>query len=108
VAAICRLGLDRPVPHPTTLVKLVGRAGPEGIGQLNTALVGKLAQDKLLRGRQLRVDTTVVEADVDYPTDADLLEGAVGKVGGLVRRIKAQGRPAGPGSGIVAGPRVDA
>jgi IS5 family transposase len=23
----CRIGLDRPVPHPTTLVKLVRRAG---------------------------------------------------------------------------------
>jgi IS5 family transposase len=87
----CRIGLDRPVPHPTTLVKLVRRAGQEVIAQLNTALVEKLARDKLLRGRKLRVDTTVVEADIDYPTDADLLEQAVRKVGGLVRRIKAQG-----------------
>jgi transposase, IS5 family len=87
----CRLGLDQPVPHPTTLVKLVGRAGPGVIEQLNAALLEKLAADKLLRGRKLRVDTTVVEADIDYPTDADLLEQAVRKVGGLVRRIKAQG-----------------
>jgi len=87
----CRLGLDQPVPHPTTLVKLVGRAGPEVIEQLNQALVAKLAADKLLRGRKLRVDTTVVEADIDYPTDADLLEQAVRKVGGLVRRIKGRG-----------------
>ena len=87
----CRIGLDQPVPHPTTLVKLVGRAGPEVIVQLNAALVEKLAADKLLRGRKLRVDTTVVEADIDYPTDADLLEQAVRKVGGLVRRIKARG-----------------
>ena len=35
----CRLGLDQPVPHPTTLVKLVRRAGPEVIEQLNQALV---------------------------------------------------------------------
>jgi transposase, IS5 family len=87
----CRIGLDRPVPHPTTLVKLVRRAGPEVIEQLNAALVGKLAKDRLLRGRKLRVDTTVVEADIDYPTDADLLEQAVRKLGGLVRRIKARG-----------------
>ena len=87
----CRIGLEGRVPHPTTLVKLVGRAGPGVIAQLNTALVEKLAADKLLRGRKLRVDTTVVEADIDYPTDADLLEQAVRKVGGLVRRIKAQG-----------------
>jgi transposase, IS5 family len=87
----CRIPLDRPVPHPTTLVKLVRRAGPEMIEELNAALVAKLVQGKLLRGRKLRVDTTVVEADIDYPTDADLLEHAVRKLGGLVRRVKARG-----------------
>jgi len=87
----CRIPLDRPVPHPTTLVKLVRRAGPEVIEELNAALVAKLAQGKLLRARKLRVDTTVVEADIDYPTDADLLEGAVRKLGGLVRRVKGRG-----------------
>jgi IS5 family transposase len=87
----CRIPLDRPVPHPTTLVKLVRRAGLETIAQLNAALVEKLAQGKLLRARKLRVDTTVVEADIDYPTDADLLEQAVRKLGGLVRRIKGRG-----------------
>jgi transposase, IS5 family len=61
------------------------------IEQLNQALVAKLAGDTLLRGRKLRVDTTVVEADIDYPTDAGLLADAVGKLGGLVRRLKARG-----------------
>jgi IS5 family transposase len=73
------------------LGKLVRRAGPDVLEQLNAALLGKLAADKLLRSRKLRVDTTVVEADIDYPTDAGLLERAVRKVGGLVRRIKAHG-----------------
>jgi len=72
-----------------------GQAGPprrpEVIEQLNQALVVKLAADKLLGARKLRVDTTVVEADIDYPTDADLLEQAVRKLGGLVRRVKARG-----------------
>ena len=86
-----RIPLNQPVPHPTTLVKLVRRAGPEVIAQLNAALLEKLADDRLLRGRKLRVDTTVVEADIDYPTDADLLEQAVRKLGGLVRRVKARG-----------------
>jgi IS5 family transposase len=87
----CRIALDRPVPHPTTLVKLVRRAGPEVVEELNAALLHKLAAGKLLRARKLRVDTTVVEADIDYPTDADLLEHAVRKLGGLVRRVKARG-----------------
>jgi transposase, IS5 family len=69
----------------------VRRAGPEVTEQLNAALLAKLAGGKLLRGRKLRVDTTVVEADIDYPTDADLLEHAVRKLGGLVRRVKGRG-----------------
>jgi IS5 family transposase len=87
----CHIGLDQPVPHPTTLVKLVGRAGPKTINQLNAALLAKLAGERVLRCRKLRIDTTVVEADIDHPTDADLLEHAVRKVGGLVRRVKAHG-----------------
>ena len=69
----------------------MGRAGPEVVEELNAALLAKLAGDKLLRGRKLRVDTTVVEADIAYPTDADLLEHAVRKLGGLVRRVKGRG-----------------
>ena len=38
VRRFCRIGLDRPVLHPTTLVKLVRRAGPNTIEQLNSAL----------------------------------------------------------------------
>jgi transposase, IS5 family len=87
----CHIGLDQPVPHPTTLVKLVRRAGPQAIEQLNHALLAKLAGDKLLRARKLRIDTTVVEADIDHPTDADLLEHAVRTLGGLVRRTKQRG-----------------
>jgi IS5 family transposase len=86
-----RLPPDQPVPHPTTLVKLVHRCGPAVTEQRNAALLGKLAADKLLRARKLRIDTTVVEADIDDPTDADLLEQAVRTLGGLVRRRKAHG-----------------
>jgi transposase, IS5 family len=87
----CRIPLDQPVPHPTTLVKLVGRAGPQVLEQLNAALLGKLAGEKVLRCRKLRIDSTVLAADIDHPTDADLLEHAVRTLGGLARRIKQRG-----------------
>jgi acetyl esterase len=50
----CRIALDRPVPHPTTLVKLGRRASPEVVEELNAALLHKLAAGKLLRARKLR------------------------------------------------------
>jgi IS5 family transposase len=52
----CRIGLEGQAQHPTTLVKLVRRAGPEVIAQLNQALSAKLAADKLLRSRKLSSD----------------------------------------------------
>jgi IS5 family transposase len=87
----CRIPLDASVPHPTTISKLVVRAGPEVIGQLNTCLVGKLAEGKVLRCRKLRIDTTVVAADIHYPTDAGLLEHAVRTLARLTQRLKARG-----------------
>jgi IS5 family transposase len=87
----CRIGLDGRVPHPTTLMKITTRCGSEVIEALNEALLAKAAEAKLLRVGKVRADTTVVSADVDYPTDAGLLAKAVVKIGRLVTRVKAAG-----------------
>jgi len=57
--------------------KTVGRwglaVGPEVIKQVNERMV-KIAQDQgVVEGRRMRVDTTVVETNVHYPTDSSLL-----------------------------------
>lgn len=88
---LCRIPLTSPVPHPTTLVKLMRRGGAQTVEQLNAASLGKLVEDKLVRCRKLRIDTTVIEANIDHPTDAELLDHGVRKQGRLVRRIKAAG-----------------
>jgi transposase, IS5 family len=86
-----RIGIDGRVPHPTTLMKITTRCGSEVIEQLNEALLAKAAEAKLLRVGKVRADTTVVSANVDYPTDAGLLAKAVVKMGRLVKRVKAAG-----------------
>ena len=44
---------------------------------------------KILRGRRLRIDTTVTEADVAYPTDSGLCATAIERIGrSPVTRIK--------------------
>ena len=75
----CRIGIDGKVPHPTTLMKITTRCGSEAIEALNEALLAKAAEAKLLRVGKVRADTTVVSANVDYPTDAGLLAKAVGE-----------------------------
>lgn len=90
----CRIPPTALVPHPTTLVKLVRRSGGSVVDELNAALLGKLVEDKLVRCRKLRIDTTVIETDIDHPTDADLLEHGVRRFGRLVRRVRAAGAAA--------------
>ena len=87
----CRIPLDGRVPHPTTLMKLTTRCGTAAVDGCNEALLAKAAEAKLLRTTRLRADTTVVPADVAYPTDSGLLATAVRRIAVTGRRIQAAG-----------------
>src|SRR5919106_5315273 len=87
----CRIPLDCSVPHPTTLMKLTTRCGAAAVEGLNEALLTKAAEAKLLRMNRLRADTTVVPANVCYPTDSGLLAKAIGRIAVTGRRIQAAG-----------------
>jgi len=87
----CRIPLGVRVPHPTTLMKITSRCGDEPIAGLNEALLAKAAAGKLLRTDKVRADTTVVAADVGYPTDSGLLAKGIGAMCRSVARIKTLG-----------------
>jgi transposase, IS5 family len=87
----CRIPLDGKVPHPTTLMKLTSRCGSAAVDGLNQALLARAAGAKLLRTSRLRADTTVVPANVCYPTDSGLLAKAVRRIAATGRRIQAAG-----------------
>jgi transposase, IS5 family len=87
----CRIPLDGRVPHPTTLMKLTTRCGEDAVAGLNEVLWAKAAGAKLLRTARVRADTTVIGANVAYPTDVGLLAKAVGKLVRAARRVQAAG-----------------
>ena len=87
----CRIPFGTRVPHPTTLMKLTSRCGDAAVAGLNEALLAKAAGQKLLRTDKVRADTTVVEADVGYPTDSGLLAKGIGAMARTVARIKSAG-----------------
>jgi IS5 family transposase len=87
----CRIPIDAKVPHPTTLIKLTIRCGVSAVAGLNETLLAKAAQAKLLRTARVRADTTVIGANVAYPTDSGLLAKAVGKLARTVGRVQAAG-----------------
>ena len=98
-----RIPLDGRVPHPTTLMKLTTRCGEAAVAGLNEALLAKAAQARLLRTGRLRADTTVVPANVAYPTDSGLLARAVRRIAVLAGGSRPPAGRGGPGCGIAAG-----
>jgi len=87
----CHLSLEDSVPDDTTLLKLTHKYGEDTLRSLNNALVGKLKEEKVIRGRKLRMDTTVVEADIHYPTDTSLLADGIRVITRTVVRLKKAG-----------------
>ena len=70
--SFCRIGMEK-VPDAKTLVRLGQAVGPEAIRELHDRLIEIAQARKVIRGRKMRVDTTVVESNIHYPTDSGLL-----------------------------------
>src|SRR6266536_2186776 len=87
----CRIDIDGKVPHPTTLMKITTRCGEQAVAALNEVLLAKAVAARLVKTGKVRADTTVVSANVEYPTDTGLLAGAVSRIGRLVARIQTTG-----------------
>src|SRR5213596_2525618 len=67
-----RIGAQK-VPDAKTLGRLLQTLGPDVVQQIHQRLVAVAQEKKVARGQRLRVDTTVVERNIHYPTDSGLL-----------------------------------
>jgi transposase, IS5 family len=61
------------VPDDKTMGRLARQLGPEVIEKIHRRIVAIALEKKVASGRKLRVDTTVVETNIHYPTDSSLL-----------------------------------
>ena len=68
----CGLSLTALVPHESTVRKLARRLGPEIIDEMTRVLIENAVREKRFTARAVRVDSTVVESDVRWPSDAAL------------------------------------
>src|SRR6266545_1122849 len=75
---------SHPVPRHDAFNRAFNRLTPTTMQAINQAVVQTAVQLGLEDGKQLRVDTTVVETNIHYPTDATLLWDAVRTVTRLV------------------------
>jgi IS5 family transposase len=87
----CRIGLEASVPDESTIRKITRRCGPELIEALNRELLAAAHERGDVDVARVRADTTVVEADIRYPTDSGLLTAATCRIASLLRRLHAAG-----------------
>jgi IS5 family transposase len=91
----CCLGLAGRVPDESTLRKLCRRLGPDTVDGLTREVISRSATQTQFRGRAARIDSTVVEADIRFPTDSGL---AADGVVLLARAARDLAGLAGPGA----------
>ena len=77
------------VPDDTVMNKWALTLGPKVIEDLHKRVV-TIAQEKgVVEGRKMRIDTTVVETNIHYPTDSSLLGDGVRVLTRAMKRIAA-------------------
>jgi IS5 family transposase len=77
------------VPDAKTLGRQARALGPEVIKQIHQRVVALAVENKVVQGRRMRVDTTVVETNIHYPTDSSLLEDGNRVLTRLMKKVRA-------------------
>jgi len=83
----CRIGMTERVPDESTVRKLTRRLGADVVHEIARELISKARREKRFRPRAARIDSTVVEADVRWPTDAGLAADGVGALAREGRKL---------------------
>ena len=78
---------SHPVPKHDAFNRAFNRLTPATMRAINRAVIQSAVQLGLEDGKQLRVDTTVVETNIHYPTDATLLWDTVRTVTRLIGKL---------------------
>ena len=83
------------VPSYSTLCRYDNLVDETFLKKLNAAVVDIAREKKVTKGRKMRTDTTVVEADIHYPTDSRLLYDGVKVLSRAAKKCRELGAVAG-------------
>lgn len=87
----CGIAYTESVPDDSTLIKLTHEFGEEALSDLHRLLIADLITRKLVRGKKIRSDTTVVSSDIHYPTDSGLLYDGLRRLKQKLARVRGVG-----------------
>ena len=79
-----------PTPDHSVFSRTFALLGPDVTEQVLRRVVGIACEQGVAQGKQFRVDTTVIESNVHYPTDSSLLGDAMRVLTRSLRKIGKQ------------------
>jgi hypothetical protein len=92
----CLIALGERVPDESTVRKLTRRLGAGVVNEITRVVIETARREKRFWPRVVRIDSTVVEADVRYPTDSGLALDSARVLAGEARKLVAKvGKDAG-------------
>ena len=86
----CRIALTERVPDESTVRKLTRRIGEQTVNDITRELIEAAVRERRFRARAVRIDSTVIEADIKYPTDAGLASHGVKALAREGRKLAAK------------------
>jgi IS5 family transposase len=81
-----RIGAEK-VPDAKTLGRLAQALGPEVIEKIHARIIALAQERAVVQGRRMRVDTTLVETNIHYPTDSGLMGDGVRVLTRLMKKV---------------------
>ena len=90
----CRVYWEK-IPDDTVLIRWAQLITEPTLRALHEHLVREATRRKMTRGKKLRVDTTVVETNIHYPTDSSLLQDSVRVLSGMTKKVSDLAETAG-------------
>lgn len=83
----CKISGDK-VPCFKTLQNQIAQISEKTIKAINDRIMAEARKRKLTKGKKMRVDSTVTESNIHYPTDSSLIVDGIKKIGKTLTRLK--------------------
>lgn len=84
----CRVGMMQSAPKRSALAENIKRVKPETFERVNQLVIGRAKREGVENGKKVRVDSTVIDANIHHPLDSSLLYDVVRTLARIMKKAR--------------------
>lgn len=88
----CRIGMMQSAPKRSALAENIKRVNPDTFERVNQLVVGRAKKEGVEDGKKVRVDSTVIDANILHPLDSRLLYDVVRVLTRILKKARRWSR----------------